>query len=324
MDELDDPTDPGVVDIGSAADEIVRLNGEAVPLILAARDETDPAQQRRLLELAEDLLRKARQLDDTHPVTCTNAGALFCDIGAMGSEGGRAGKHAAGWARDVLSKAIDRGSRDANTLFNMAVAWIRLGEPEKAGEFLSRADELDIDSRTVAAQIDVELIAASRERFRDAEAMQQPEQSTFRSEPVPNHGEVPADVAGIVSWLLEFCDDPKPIVGLVDRVILMGQKLSACDVVIEPDADGVRIGVVKDDDSWFPDAWKFEPELSRPVVSRLMILSGQDIMRWGTAQTSEYALETSLGPVVLDVSTEPAEHGVKVVLRYKGEASSAR
>jgi len=130
--------------------EIARLNAEAVALIKRARKDEDPEKRDLRYERAAELLQQAEELNDSHPVTCTNEGALFCDVSCLEDESNLE-KWAARWAHNVLARAIHSGSADANTFRNMAFALFKLGKDDAAHKFLTESRRMQADPHTLPA-----------------------------------------------------------------------------------------------------------------------------------------------------------------------------
>ena len=129
-----------------------------------------------------------------------------------------------------------------------------------------------------------------------------------------------ADVALLVEEHLADDDEPQdegvdqtPAVRLVSAFIAEAVRAGASDVHVEPQADGLRIrfrvdGVLRD--------VMTVPRTLRPsVVSRLKIMSGLDIAERRLPQDGRTRIAIDARTVDIRVSTLPAVHGEKVVLR---------
>lgn len=316
--------------------KIMRLNEQAVDHILAARREPDPARRELRYEAALELLEQAEALQDGNTATCTNQGALFCDMSGGGQKSKQLRKWAARWAHTALSRAIRSGSSDANTFYNMSIVLMRLGHGEAARGHLETAAQLEPDPDTVAALTNVEALEAfrpSRSNSNDTEAGEKPESTAPRQLGKPASAKtcerelnfqsrdvvVPRGDEAVIEWVLGFVEDEKPIVALVDRLVLAAQRLEAKAMTLEPDDGRFRVGFTRSDAEireWeFPESWSFDSQYHMGVIARIMITAHQDVTRRDAPQQSECTLETTLGAIHLVVSTNPSPDGTRVVLQ---------
>jgi len=314
----------------SVSREVARLNREAVELMLDAREEPVDMRRAEKYRQAETRLRDAEQLDDGHPVTCTNWGALFLETEFCTRTGRTGTTWAARWAQAVLARAIHRGSSDANTYFNMAVALIRLEKLDDVFELLDEARALDADPETLATVVDADEIPSADEQP-EPEKEPSVEPVDIEQLAVKHDTESKVDSADlesldeiqVVDWVLDYMDDydgQKPVAAFVDRLIIAGQRLQAVCCAIEPLKTGFRVGLMTHaalGEYWmYPSKWVFPTEDHKAVVSRLMISAHLEVTKRDVAQEGRYSLDTPLGHVTLQVSTHPTIHGEKVVMRY--------
>ncbi len=107
--------------------------------------------------------------------------------------------------------------------------------------------------------------------------------------------------------------DQTPAVRLVGAFVADAVREGASDVHVEPQAEGLRIrfrvdGVLR-------DIMTVSRTLHPSVVSRLKIMSGLDIAERRLPQDGRARITLNGQPVDLRISTLPAMHGEKVVLR---------
>lgn len=107
--------------------------------------------------------------------------------------------------------------------------------------------------------------------------------------------------------------DDAPVVRMTTELITEAIRLGASDVHVEPQAEGLRIryrvdGLLRDA-AWVPKS------MSAAVVSRLKIISGMDIAERRRPQDGRVAFPVDGTQVDARVSTLPALHGEKVVIR---------
>lgn len=104
-----------------------------------------------------------------------------------------------------------------------------------------------------------------------------------------------------------------PIVALVDTLIADGIAARASDIHLEREESAVAVrhrvdGVLR-------HVKMLEPETGLPLVSRIKIMAGLDIADRLRPQDGRLTVTVGAGQVDLRVSTLPAAHGEKVVLR---------
>ena len=101
-----------------------------------------PGKWEENLQLAESGLREELEAhpQDSEVLTCL--GAVLCDQGRFAE------------ARDVLSKAIQCGSRDRNTYFNLAVALLNTATHAQAKLMFGKSNTLVASERTWQAYFD--------------------------------------------------------------------------------------------------------------------------------------------------------------------------
>jgi Flp pilus assembly protein TadD len=94
------------------------------------------------LAWAEQLLLEALAQDPDDTLLLTGLGTVLCDLG----------KHEK--ATTVLRRAVELGSVDRNTFFNLGVAILNSGTHEEAMSFLSKANSLAPSSHSWEAYFD--------------------------------------------------------------------------------------------------------------------------------------------------------------------------
>ena len=94
------------------------------------------------LARAEESLSEALVGDPENPLLLTCLGAVLCDQG----------QHAR--ATQVLRRAVEHGSQDSNTFFNLGVAVLSCGTHEEAMRLFSKARSLRPSSQSWEAYFD--------------------------------------------------------------------------------------------------------------------------------------------------------------------------
>jgi type II secretory ATPase GspE/PulE/Tfp pilus assembly ATPase PilB-like protein len=111
-----------------------------------------------------------------------------------------------------------------------------------------------------------------------------------------------------------------PIIRLVDMMLADGIASRASDVHIEPVEGGVVVryridGVLR-------QVMKIQRSAGIPLISRIKIMSGLDIADRRRPQDGRARMAVNGAPVDLRVSTLPAAHGEKVVIRILNQKST--
>ena len=124
---------------------------------------------------------------------------------------------------------------------------------------------------------------------------------------------VPAPVSQAHPVAEESAQPDGEIVRLVDALISEGIAARASDIHLEREAAGVAIR--HRIDGLLRHARTLEPGVGLPLVSRIKIMAGLDIADRLRPQDGRISVTIGAGQVDLRVSTLPAAHGEKVVLR---------
>jgi type II secretory ATPase GspE/PulE/Tfp pilus assembly ATPase PilB-like protein/8-oxo-dGTP pyrophosphatase MutT (NUDIX family) len=108
-------------------------------------------------------------------------------------------------------------------------------------------------------------------------------------------------------------DDPETVTRLVDQILGDGVRAGASDIHVEPEEEGIVVrhridGVLR-------DVRVLPRSLAPALVSRVKILSSLDIADRLRPQDGRARAAVNGTPVDLRVSTLPASHGEKVVIR---------
>lgn len=132
-------------------------------------------------------------------------------------------------------------------------------------------------------------------------------------------------ISGVVETVLKDYTPPKggktkvaatvdaPVMKLVDEIISQAVRERASDVHIEPEIADVRVRYRVD--GILHEELKLPPHMLAPIVSRIKVLSGMNIAESRVPQDGRFELKQEGRKVDLRVSTFPAAHGEKVVLR---------
>ncbi len=114
----------------------------------------------------------------------------------------------------------------------------------------------------------------------------------------------------------------EPVTKLVDRIIADGIERGASDIHLEPEEDGIavryRIDGILRHSSLLPR------DIGAPLVSRIKIIARMDIANRLRPQGGHASVGMGLSRVDLRVSTLPAAHGEKVVIRILDPRSAVR
>jgi type II secretory ATPase GspE/PulE/Tfp pilus assembly ATPase PilB-like protein len=111
------------------------------------------------------------------------------------------------------------------------------------------------------------------------------------------------------------------VVRLVDSLIAEGIAARASDIHLEREASGVSVRHRVD--GLLRQVRTLEPEVGLPLVSRIKIMAGLDIADRLRPQDGRVSVPVGAGEVDLRVSTLPAAHGEKVVLRVLDSRAGA-
>jgi type II secretory ATPase GspE/PulE/Tfp pilus assembly ATPase PilB-like protein len=115
--------------------------------------------------------------------------------------------------------------------------------------------------------------------------------------------------------------DDRPVVRLVDRVVADGVTSGASDIHLECGESGVVVRYRVD--GVLLDATTLSRDAGVPVVSRIKIMSGLDIADRLRPQDGRARVTVNGRTLDLRVSTLPAAHGEKVVIRVLDGAATA-
>ena len=105
----------------------------------------------------------------------------------------------------------------------------------------------------------------------------------------------------------------EPVVRLVDRVVAAGIDQRASDIHLEPEEDGIAVRYRVD--GILRHVMLLPRAVGIPLVSRIKIMAGMDIADRLRPQGGHASVGIGMSRVDLRVSTLPASHGEKVVIR---------
>jgi general secretion pathway protein E len=116
----------------------------------------------------------------------------------------------------------------------------------------------------------------------------------------------------------------RPTVTFVNHLLLIGHRLKACDLCIEPGEDDFRVGIRRrSTGQWaYPSRWIFTKRIFRSVLARFKILANMDIAERRIPQDGRFTIITGPEPIKLSVHTLPASDDEILVLRYCPAESS--
>jgi type II secretory ATPase GspE/PulE/Tfp pilus assembly ATPase PilB-like protein/8-oxo-dGTP pyrophosphatase MutT (NUDIX family) len=114
----------------------------------------------------------------------------------------------------------------------------------------------------------------------------------------------------------------EPVVRLVDRVVSSGIEQGASDIHLEPEEDGIAVRYRVD--GILRHAMLLPKAVGIPLVSRIKIMAKLDIADRLRPQGGHAAVGSGLKRIDLRVSTLPASHGEKVVIRILDSRSAIR
>src|SRR5688500_146918 len=105
----------------------------------------------------------------------------------------------------------------------------------------------------------------------------------------------------------------EPVVRLVDRIVMAGIQERASDIHLEPEEEGIAVRYRVD--GMLRHAMLLPRAVGVPLVSRIKIMAGMDIADRLRPQGGHASVGDAASRVDLRVSTLPATHGEKVVIR---------
>jgi type II secretory ATPase GspE/PulE/Tfp pilus assembly ATPase PilB-like protein/8-oxo-dGTP pyrophosphatase MutT (NUDIX family) len=114
----------------------------------------------------------------------------------------------------------------------------------------------------------------------------------------------------------------EPVVRLVDRVVASGIEQRASDIHLEPEEDGIAVRYRVD--GLLRHIMLLPRAVGVPLVSRIKIMAGMDIADRLRPQGGHASVGLGSGRVDLRVSTLPASHGEKVVIRILDPRAAIR
>lgn len=114
----------------------------------------------------------------------------------------------------------------------------------------------------------------------------------------------------------------EPVVRLVDRVVSSGIEQGASDIHLEPEEDGIAVRYRVD--GILRHAMLLPKAVGIPLVSRVKIMAKLDIADRLRPQGGHASVRAGHKRIDLRVSTLPASHGEKVVIRILDPASAIR
>ena len=114
----------------------------------------------------------------------------------------------------------------------------------------------------------------------------------------------------------------EPVVRLVDRVVAAGIEQRASDIHLEPEEDGIAVRYRVD--GILRHVMLLPRAVGIPLVSRIKIMAGMDIADRLRPQGGHASVGLGEARVDLRVSTLPASHGEKVVIRILDPRAAIR
>ena len=114
----------------------------------------------------------------------------------------------------------------------------------------------------------------------------------------------------------------EPVVRLVDRIVSSGIDQGASDIHLEPEEDGIAVRYRID--GLLRHAMVLPKAVGIPLVSRIKIMARLDIADRLRPQGGHASVGTGASRIDLRVSTLPASHGEKVVIRILDPAAAVR
>lgn len=114
----------------------------------------------------------------------------------------------------------------------------------------------------------------------------------------------------------------EPVVRLVDRVVAAGIEQRASDIHLEPEEDGIAVRYRVD--GLLRQAMLLPKAVGIPLVSRIKIMAKMDIADRLRPQGGHASVGSGGSRVDLRVSTLPASHGEKVVIRILDPRAAIR
>ena len=116
--------------------------------------------------------------------------------------------------------------------------------------------------------------------------------------------------------------DGEPVVRLVDRVVATGIEQGASDIHLEPEEDGIAVRYRVD--GILRQAMLLPKAVGIPLVSRVKIMARLDIADRLRPQGGHASVGAGATRIDLRVSTLPASHGEKVVIRILDPRAAVR
>lgn len=107
--------------------------------------------------------------------------------------------------------------------------------------------------------------------------------------------------------------DDAPIITLVNNILIEGIRRGASDIHVECFEKRCRVRMRID--GYLQEVLQIPPQMRRPVIARLKIISKMDIAESRTPQDGRIKIKIASGEVDFRVSTMPCLFGEKVVLR---------
>lgn len=159
---------------------------------------------------------------------------------------------------------------------------------------------------------DISVVVAPESQLREclarAWSLAEGSSETFFDDPQPEPAEI-AEVAAVG-------DDDTPLVRLVNVVLAEAVRAGASDVHIQPEADELLIRYRVD--GVLGDVMTAPRSAAAELVSRLKVVGGLDIAERRLPQDGRTRLVVDGAKVDCRISTLPAVHGEKVVVRLQG------
>ena len=128
--------------------------------------------------------------------------------------------------------------------------------------------------------------------------------------------------AGVNNASLSARVNDEPVVRLVDRVVAGGIEQGASDIHLEPEEDGIAVRYRVD--GILRHAMLLPKAVGVPLVSRIKIMARMDIADRLRPQGGHASVGAGAARIDLRVSTLPASHGEKVVIRILDPGAAVR
>jgi type IV pilus assembly protein PilB len=114
----------------------------------------------------------------------------------------------------------------------------------------------------------------------------------------------------------------RPVVGLINQILLEAIKLNVSDIHMEPRKD--RVEVRYRIDGQLQKVYNLPSKLQAALIARIKIISAMDIVEYRVPQDGRIAVTTEGRTVDFRVSCLPGYHGQRIVLRVLDKSMTLR